>query len=43
MATTHAIRNGVLVGQIILVGRHIRAKFFFLLFTKVEISEAQCG
>ncbi len=43
MATTHVIRNDVLVGQTILVVRHIRARFFFLLFTNVEIGETQCG
>jgi hypothetical protein len=34
MVTTHAIRNGVLLGWIISVVRHIRTKFFLLLFTK---------
>jgi hypothetical protein len=42
MATTHAIRNDVLVGWIISVVGHIRIKCFFLFFTKVEIGEAQC-
>jgi hypothetical protein len=43
MATTHAIRNGVLEGQIISMVRHIKVKFFVLLFMKVEIGEGQCG